>query len=44
LGACAPLLPRRLLSSELTLTGIDQDEHFAFLSYQVTPARPGPAA
>ena len=36
LGAGAPLLPRRLLSSELTLTGIDRDEHFAFLSYRVT--------
>lgn len=37
LGAGAPLLPRRLLSSELTLTGVDRDEHFAYLSYQVTP-------
>ena len=40
LGAGAPLLPRRLLSSELTLTGVDRDEHFAYLSYQVTPRRP----
>jgi dihydrofolate reductase len=37
LGAGAPLLPRRLLSSELTLTGIDRDERFAFLTYRVTP-------
>jgi dihydrofolate reductase len=43
LGAGAPLLPRRLLSSELTLAGIDRDEHFAFLSYQVKRARRGPA-
>lgn len=37
LGAGAPLLPRQLLSSQLTLTGVDRDEHFAFLSYRVTP-------
>jgi dihydrofolate reductase len=43
LGAGAPLLPSRLLSSELTLTGVDRDEHFAFLSYQVRRARRGPA-
>lgn len=41
LGAGAPLLPRRLLSSELTLTGVDRDEHFAYLSYQVTPRAAG---
>jgi dihydrofolate reductase len=43
LGAGAPLLPRRLLSSELTLTGVDRDEHFAFLSYRVTPRPACPA-
>jgi dihydrofolate reductase len=44
LGAGAPLLPRRLLSSRLTLTAVDRDEYFAYLSYRVTPPRltPGP--
>jgi dihydrofolate reductase len=37
LGAGAPLLPRRMLSSQLTLTGVDRDEYFAHLTYRVTP-------
>jgi dihydrofolate reductase len=37
LGAGAPLLPRRLLSSQLSLTAVDRDEYFAYLSYRVTP-------
>jgi dihydrofolate reductase len=36
LGGGAPLLPRRLLGSELALTGVSQDSAFAFLSYRVT--------
>ena len=40
LGGGAPLLPRRLLSSQLTLTGVDRDDYFVYLSYRVTP---GPA-
>jgi dihydrofolate reductase len=36
LGGGAPLLPRRLLASELALTGVSQDSSFAFLSYRVT--------
>jgi len=35
LGAGAPLLPRRMLSSQLTLTGVDRDEYFAHLTYRV---------
>ena len=38
LGAGAPLLPRRLLSSQLTLTGVDRDDYFVYLSYRVTPS------
>lgn len=37
LGAGAPLLPRRLLSSQLTLADVDRDEYFAHLTYRVTP-------
>ncbi len=37
LGAGAPLLPRRLLSSQLTLTDADRDVYFAHLAYRVTP-------
>lgn len=35
LGAGAPLLPRRLTSSRLTLTGIEQSGRFAYLTYAV---------
>ncbi len=35
LGAGAPLLPRRLMPSELTLTGCRADGPFASLSYGV---------
>ncbi len=38
LGAGAPLLPRRLLSSELTLASVEHDARFAYLTYQVTNA------
>ena len=36
LGAGAPLLPRRLTASELTLQSVDRDERFVFLTYGVT--------
>jgi dihydrofolate reductase len=36
LGAGAPLLPRRLPSSRLTLTGVEQVAQFAFLTYEVS--------
>ncbi|HEX2774769.1 MAG TPA: dihydrofolate reductase family protein [Micromonosporaceae bacterium] len=35
LGAGAPLLPRRLLASDLTLTDVERHGQFAFLTYQV---------
>lgn len=35
LGGGAPLLPRRLLASDLTLTSVNHDERFVFLSYQL---------
>jgi dihydrofolate reductase len=35
LGAGAPLLPRRLTSSRLTLTGVRQVRQFAYLTYDV---------
>ncbi|MFC8047601.1 dihydrofolate reductase family protein [Nocardia sp. NPDC057353] len=35
LGGGAPLLPRRLLSDRLTLTGVEQVEQFAVLTYRV---------
>lgn len=37
LGGGAPLLPRRLLSSRLRLTGVEQMGPFASLTYQVGP-------
>jgi dihydrofolate reductase len=36
LGAGAPLLPRRLSSSELTLSSVEHDAHFVFLTYTLT--------
>jgi dihydrofolate reductase len=36
LGRGTPLLPRRLLASELTLTTVGHDAQFIFLTYQVT--------
>jgi dihydrofolate reductase len=35
LGAGKPLLPRRLTSSRLTLTGVEQSGQFAYLTYAV---------
>jgi dihydrofolate reductase len=35
LGAGAPLLPRRLLASDLTLTSVKHDEQFVFLTYHL---------
>jgi dihydrofolate reductase len=35
LGAGAPLLPRRLTATDLTLTRVEQDGQFALLSYTV---------
>jgi dihydrofolate reductase len=35
LGAGAPLLPRRMMSSRLTLTGVEQRGQFAYLTYAV---------
>ena len=35
LGAGAPLLPRRLLASDLTLTGVEHDGQFVFLTYHL---------
>ena len=35
LGAGAPLLPRRLLASDLTLTDVRHDGQFVFLTYQL---------
>jgi dihydrofolate reductase len=37
LGAGAPLLPRRLTSSRLTLTGMEQRGQFAYLTYALGP-------
>jgi dihydrofolate reductase len=42
LGAGAPLLPRRLLAAELTLSAVEHDDYFAYLTYQVTTAASGP--
>ncbi|MDQ3485589.1 MAG: dihydrofolate reductase family protein [Actinomycetota bacterium] len=36
LGDGAPLLPRRLLASDLTLLRADRDEQFVYLVYRVT--------
>jgi dihydrofolate reductase len=38
LGAGAPLLPRRLTSSRLTLTAVERKNQFAYLTYAVAPA------
>jgi dihydrofolate reductase len=38
LGAGAPLLPRRLSSSQLTLTSVEQVGQFAYLTYTVSRA------
>jgi dihydrofolate reductase len=35
LGAGAPLLPRRLSASELTLRTVEHDDRFVFLTYDV---------
>jgi dihydrofolate reductase len=44
LGAGAPLLPRRLLSSQLSLVGVEQSGQFAYLTHAVRhPAAPGAA-
>ena len=37
LGAGAPLLPRRMTSSRLTLTGLERRGQFAYLTYDVAP-------
>ncbi len=37
LGAGAPLLPRRLTGSDLHLAAVEQDDSFAYLTYQVRP-------
>jgi len=37
LGAGAPLLPRRMTSSRLTLTGLERKGEFAYLTYRVGP-------
>ena len=37
LGGGAPLLPRRLLASELTLVSVENDGAFVFLTYRVGP-------
>jgi dihydrofolate reductase len=40
LGAGAPVLPRRLTSERLTLTGVEQHGQFAYLTYAVAPPKP----
>jgi dihydrofolate reductase len=40
LGGGAPVLPRRLTSSRLTLTAAEQAGPFAYLTYRVSPASP----
>jgi dihydrofolate reductase len=35
LGGGAPLLPRRLTGSELTLSDVEHDAHFVYLTYEV---------
>jgi dihydrofolate reductase len=37
LGAGAPLLPRRLAASRLTLTAVERQEQFVYLTYAVGP-------
>ena len=39
LGGGAPLLPRRLASSQLHLTNVERVGQFAYLTYSVTPHR-----
>jgi dihydrofolate reductase len=39
LGGGAPLLPRRLLSSQLHLTDVERVGQFAYLTYSVSPHR-----
>lgn len=41
LGQGAPLLPRRLLASDLTLAAVDRDGQFVHLIYQVTTRSAG---
>jgi dihydrofolate reductase len=41
LGAGADLLPRRLLASNLTLTGVEHDGQFVFLDYHLAPRESG---
>jgi dihydrofolate reductase len=38
LGAGAPLLPRRIPASDLTLTGVEHDSRFVYLSYALARA------
>ena len=40
LGGGAPLLPRRLSASELTLASVEHDAHFVYLSYVLARASP----
>jgi dihydrofolate reductase len=42
LGAGAPLLPRRLTSKRLTLTGLERRGPFAYLTYALSPASTQP--
>jgi dihydrofolate reductase len=39
LGGGAPLLPRRLAGSELSLSGVERDAHFVYLTYAVGPVK-----
>jgi dihydrofolate reductase len=39
LGAGAPLLPRRLAASELTLSDVDHDQYFVYLTYTLGSRR-----
>jgi dihydrofolate reductase len=39
LGAGAPLLPRRLTSSRLTLADLRRHDQFAYLTYTINPSR-----
>ena len=43
LGAGAPLLPRRLLASDLKLTNVGRNGQFAELTYRVVHGRDAPA-
>ena len=44
LGAGAPLLPRRLEASDLSLVTVEDDQRFVFLTYAVTREHEGPPA